>query len=220
MTARAKYLFDVDFGGSSVKPVITITDHKAQLAQAEQVSYRSGFAAGEARAAAEAKQSATAALAAASTAFDRLHRDLVALEMRLESEAVDVAVAVAHKLAPELMAREPLAELSALARDCFRDLVGAPHVAIRVSDVLFDKAREALEAIARDRGFEGRLVVLADPAIAPGDCRIEWADGGIVRDRQATDSAMNELVARYLRARQSGSAQQPASESSGGPEHD
>ena len=34
------------------------------------------------------------------------------------------------------------------------------------------------------RGFEGRLVVLAEPEIAPGDCRIEWADGGVVRDQR------------------------------------
>jgi len=207
-TATAKFLFDQDFGGGSVKPVIPIADHNARIAQAEQIAYRNGFAAAQA----EAERSAAAAMTAAATAFDRLRRELTALETRLETEAVEVAVAVAQKLAPALMAREPAAELAALASECFRHLVGAPHVVVRVSDALYEQARETLAAIARERGFEGRLAVLADPGIAAGDCRIEWADGGIVRERGATDGTIAELIARYLGARQSGAAAPPASQ--------
>ena len=36
--------------------------------------------------------------------------------------------------------------------------------------------------------------------MAPGDCRIEWADGGIKRDEAATLSAINDTVARYVAA--------------------
>lgn len=209
MTARAKFLFDVDFGGGAGKPMIPLADHNARLAQAEQVAYRNGYAAGEQKAAADAKRSAAAALEAAASALERLGSALTALETRLETEAVDVALAVAQKLASELMTREPLAEISALARGCFRHLVGAPHLVVRVHDSLLEPARDALQEIARERGFEGRLVVLAEPGIAPGDCRIEWADGGVVRDRKASDAAIAELVARYLRARQTGFAPEP-----------
>jgi flagellar assembly protein FliH len=114
---------------------------------------------------------------------------------------VEVAVAVARKLAPELIAREPFAEIAALASECFRQLIAAPHVAVRLSETLYPAAREKLEELARARGFEGRLVVLAEPDIAPGDCRIEWADGGIKRDRAAAEAAITEAVARYVSAR-------------------
>ena len=53
----------------------------------------------------------------------------------------------------------------------------------------------------RDCGLASRLVVLAEPEIAPGDCRIEWADGGIRRESAATEQAIEEAVARYLDAR-------------------
>jgi flagellar assembly protein FliH len=205
MAATAKYLFDHDFGGST-KPVISVADHNAKLAEAEKEAYRSGFSAAQT----EAEHSAVATLAAATTAFDRLLLEVNALEARMETAAVDVAVAVAQKLAAELMTREPLAELAALAGECFRNLVGAPHVAVRVSETLYEQARDMLTDIARARGFEGRLVVLAEPGIAPGDCRIEWADGGIVRDRATIDSAIAELVARYLAARQSSDTTTPA----------
>ena len=56
------------------------------------------------------------------------------------------------------------------------------------------------------RSFEGRLVVLAEPDIALGDCRIEWADGGINRDSAAADAAIGAAVAGYIGARRSAAA--------------
>ena len=118
--------------------------------------------------------------------MDRLHRGLTAIEARLETEAVQVAVAVASKLAPELIAREPFAEISALAAEAFRQLVTTPQIAVHIGADIYEPAKEKLEEIARTRGFEGRLTILSDDTMAPGDCRIEWADGGINRDRAAT----------------------------------
>ena len=44
-------------------------------------------------------------------------------------------------------------------------------------------------------------MVLAAPDIATGDCRIEWADGGITRDSAATAAAIEEAVGRYVEAK-------------------
>jgi flagellar assembly protein FliH len=35
----------------------------------------------------------------------------------------------------------------------------------------------------------------------PGDCKIEWADGGVNRDSAATLSAIDDVVGRYVAAR-------------------
>jgi flagellar assembly protein FliH len=132
------------------------------------------------------------------TPMPRRSAGLAGIEKRLEGEAIEVAVAVGSKLAAELIAREPFAEIAALAADCFNQLVAAPHVVVRLNDALYADARERLEDIARMRGFEGRLVVLAEPDIAPGDCRIEWADGGVTRERAKTEAAIGEAVAGYI----------------------
>jgi flagellar assembly protein FliH len=136
-------------------------------------------------------------------ALGSLVRGLAEIERRLETEAIELAVAIARKLAPELVAREPLAEISALARECFGQLSTAPHVVVRVSDALHESARARLEDIARAQGFEGRLVVVAEPEIASGDCRFEWADGGVVRNMAKTEIAIGNAIGRYLGARQS-----------------
>jgi flagellar assembly protein FliH len=53
------------------------------------------------------------------------------------------------------------------------------------------------------RGFEGRLVVLAEPDIGFGDCRVEWADGGLNRDRARIEAAIAEAVTNYLAVQRS-----------------
>ncbi len=200
MKATAKYLFDEDFA-SGEKPTMTMVEHERRRADAESQAYRSGFAAGEAQAQQEAAQRIAAALAVIADGLGRLDGALTAIETRLETEAVEVAVAVAAKLAPALIVREPFAEISALATECFHHLVSTPHVAVRVGAEIYDMAKEKIEEIARACGFEGRLAVTSDESLAPGDCRIEWADGGVIRDQTTTAASIDEMVGRYISAR-------------------
>ena len=199
MTATAKYLFDEDFS-TGQKPTITLVEADRRRADAELQAYRNGFAAGLAQAQNDSAQRTGAALAQIANAMDRLSKALGDIEARLETEAVQIAVAVAGKLAPELIAREPLAEISALATDCFSQLVKTPHVVVHIGAEIYDAAKAKLDEIAGARGFEGRLVVMSDPAMAAGDCRIEWADGGVARERAATLAIIDDLVARYVAA--------------------
>jgi flagellar assembly protein FliH len=204
MAAPAKFMFNADFAPGAANPAerpISPGEHAAKLGQAETDGYRKGFAAAEAEASAEARRRLTAALERIAAANEALQQSLAAVEARLEAETVEVAVAVGRKLAAELIAREPLAEIATLASDCFKQLVKSPHVVVRVNPAQHEMAQSQIGEIAKLRGFEGRLVVMSDPEVANGDCRIEWADGGVTRDRAAVDGAINEAVSRYLAAR-------------------
>src|SRR5215467_6523581 len=197
-SAPAKFMFDNDFaaGGRGSKPTMSLAEHAEKVAQAEAAAHARGFAEAQSK----AEQRATVALERIAALLQGLDRSLAAVQARLESEAVEVAVAVAKKLVPALIAREPLAEVSALAADCFRHLVASPHVVVRVSDQLHAAARERLDEIVRRLGLESRLVILGEPEIAAGDCRIEWADGGICRDSAAVTAAIDQAVTRYISA--------------------
>ena len=202
MSAPAKFLFDVDFAaGAEREPVITLAEHQVNLAEAETAAHRRGYAEAQNDAAVAAGRRISEALERIAGSLGQATDALHTIEARLESEAVEVAVAVARKLAPALLGREPFAEIAALASDCFRELVASPHIVVRVNDALYAEAREKLDDIARAHGFEGRLVVLGEPGVAMSDCRIEWADGGINRDKGATDAAIGEAVTRYVSAR-------------------
>ena len=204
MAAQAKYLFDQDFapGASPAEKAVTPSEVAILLGEAESKGFRDGFSAAEKEGTAVAARRATVAFEQIGDALDRLARGLTAVEQRLETEAVELAAAIARKLASELVLREPFAEIAALAAECFKQLAHAPHIVVRVNGSLHETARERLDEIARTRGFEGRLVVLADPEIAAGDCKIEWADGGVIRDTAKAEIIIGNAIGRYLGARQ------------------
>lgn len=200
MKANAKYLFDDDFAAGE-KPVITLAEAERRRAEAEAQAHSNGFIAGQTQARNEANHHIAAALAVIGDNFARLEKALSAIEARLETEAVQVAIAVASKLAPELISREPLTEMSALVTECFRHLVKIPHIAVHVGAGIYETAKGHLEEIAQANGFEGRLMVMPDAAMALGDCRIEWADGGVIRNEPAALAAIDDVVGRYVAAR-------------------
>jgi flagellar assembly protein FliH len=205
MSAPTKFLFDVDFAGGAdrkpAEPTITLAEHAVKVAEVETSAHRRGYAEAQADATVESNRRVAAAIERIGENLAEATNALNAIEARLECEAVEVAVAVARKLAPALIAGEPFAEIAALASGCFRELIAAPHIVVRVNDALYAAAREKLDDIMRAKSFEGRLVVLAEPDIAPGDCRIEWADGGINRDSATADAAISDAVAGYISAR-------------------
>jgi flagellar assembly protein FliH len=201
MTAPAKFMFDIDFGAPKPANTVLLSEHEAKVGEAETRGYRNGFTAGQQEAAAESARRLAIAMESVAHSLSILTRGLSAVEVRVEAEAVEVAVATGRKLAETLIAREPFAEIEALAMDCFRELVTTPHVVVRVNDALYELAQEKLTAIARQTGFDGRLLIMAEPDIAVGDCRIEWADGGMMRDRAAADALIGETVKRFVEGR-------------------
>lgn len=203
MAAPAKFLFDMDFGApdkAREKPA-TAAEIAQRIASAEARAYRDGYEAGQREAKAESDRRTALALEEIGITIKGIATRFSGIETRMETEAVDVAVAVARKLCSELMSGEPLAEITALVSDCFSHLVSTPHLVVRINDSLYEAARDKIERQAAQSGFEGRLVILAEPEIATGDCRIEWADGGVVLERAAIEAKINELVGRYMASR-------------------
>jgi flagellar assembly protein FliH len=203
MGGPAKFLFDQDFGApdNSRQKGATAAEIAEQVAAAEARGYRTGFEAAQREAKAESDRRSAHALAEIGSAIQAIAARYAGIEARMETEAVDVAVSVARKLCSELVAGEPLTEITSLVSDCFRHLVSTPHLVVRINDQLYDDAKERIEALAKQCGFQGRLVILAEPDIATGDCKIEWADGGVVLERTAIEAKINELVGRYMASR-------------------
>ncbi|HEX8167987.1 MAG TPA: flagellar assembly protein FliH [Beijerinckiaceae bacterium] len=189
MTQASRFLFDHDFrdprggGGRAV-------------AEAEE----RGRAAGLAQGLAQAQGSAPARLAQAAERLaaqaGALLADADARQARLEEEAIAFALAFARKLAGEALDANPLGPVAEAARAAFRHMRAVPHLAVRVNGALVDDVDGLLARLARERGFEGRIVVLGEPDIPLGDARLEWADGGIVRDRSRLEAAVADAAAR------------------------
>lgn len=203
MAAPAKFLFDMDFSApdkARERPA-TPAEIAQKIAAAEARAYRDGFDAGQREAKAESDRRTALALEEIGIGIKGIAARFSGIETRMETEAVDVAIAVARKLCSELIAAEPLGEVMGLVKDCFSHLVSTPHIVVRINEQLYEAAHERIERLAKQSGFEGRLVILAEPEVVNGDCKIEWADGGVVLERAAIEAKINELVGRYIASR-------------------
>lgn len=217
MAAPARFLFDTDFTRPEPppapvepeRPKIDLDQHLAEMvaleervrAEAYEEGRQDGFVAGrtdaEARAAERLADEAAALADAARTLLGALDAERLAIERR----AVDLAVAAARRLAATLIDREPLAEIRTLLADCLGPLRKAPHLAIRLAAVDADALKPHVDRIARETGFEGRIVILGEDDVTRGDCRIEWADGGILRDTARLDAEIAAAIERWFHAR-------------------
>ena len=203
MASPAKFLFDMDFSAPDKgreRPA-TALEIAQKIASAEAHAYRDGYDAGQREAKAESDRRTALALEEIGIGIQAIKARFSGIETRMETEAVDVAVAVARKLCSELISGEPLGEITGLVSDCFSHLVSTPHLVVRINDSLYELARERIERLAKQSGFAGRLVILAEPEIQSGDCKIEWADGGVVLERAAIEAKIDELVGRYMASR-------------------
>src|SRR5260370_23154233 len=167
MTARAKFLFDADFSAGAAaraaQATVSNAEHEAAPAEAEARGYRNGISATEGRERADAERRLAEAFDRIAAGLDQVGQRLKAVEDKFEAEAVEVALAVGRKLAPALIAREPLAEIAALADTCFRELLAAPHLVVRVNGAIYAAAKDRLHELARARRFDGRLAGVREP---------------------------------------------------------
>ncbi len=206
MAQPARFTFDLDLGQrpkpvAPTKPTVP-EDLVAQLvAQARQEGFAEGLAAGEQNATSMAAQTLAAA---AGTLATRSAEMAVALDDAMASaqrEAIELAASIGRKLALHLLARYPTVELDALIAECMQSLGGVPHLVIRCHPELADGVRDIATAHMHTSGFSGRLVVMGDPELRLGDGRLEWVDGGLVRDIGAISRDIDRKISAYLAAR-------------------
>lgn len=202
MTTISKFnfdnVFDVDENGRVRKteenqPQFTEDDLNAARAE----GWRLGFEAGHRKAHGElqaAVAATTQAIANELQQIDARHQQAL---LRIDGEAADLAMMIASKLAPELISREPLAEITALITRCLAEMPNEPRLVVRVAEDLVDDVSGLIDELVVRSGFTGKIALLGEPGLHQADCRIEWADGGAERDIDALNRRIDEAVGRY-----------------------
>ncbi len=196
MANATKFLFGTDFRQPAPEP-----KNATATAEAESRGYMRGLADGQRQAETEAQIRVAETQARMAGALEQLANAAGALlatmdEHRMETEALalDFALTLGRKLAGEALAREPLAAIADAAAQTFQHLRGVPHLVVRVNETLVEPVDQLIRGMARERGFEGRVVTLGEPDLPLGDVRLEWADGGVVRDQDRIEEAVAQAL--------------------------
>ncbi len=199
MTDTAKFMFDTVFepgaDGTASMPR-TLSEDDLDAIRAE--GYAQGYNAGQGDALAKAEQDCAAKLDAIGNSVSAALGQLAEERRKLAAEAGELAMMISRRLVPFLMKQHPSAEIEGLLADALTHLSDTPHLVIRINEGWLEQISPRLEQIAQNRGFAGRLIVLAEPDVEIGDCRIEWADGGITRNAAAVGREIEATIARHM----------------------
>lgn len=195
-TSARRFLFGDDF--REPRPAETRerdSEREAMHEQAVRDAYETGREAGRREADAEMARQLADAVGRLETLLPAFleRSDVVAAET--EAECLRYFDTLARKLAGSALNDRPLAAVADAAVAAFRHLRGVPHLAVRVSAPLVEEAESLLRRLGREQGFEGRIIVLGDEDLLPGDARLDWGDGGVVRDRLAFEAAIDRALA-------------------------
>ncbi len=205
MAQPARFTFDLDLGQRTIPsapPAPTVPEELvAQLvAQAREDAYAEGLAAGERNAASMAAQTLAAAAGTLATQTAEMVAALDDASLAAKREAIEMAASIGRKLALHLLARHPTVELEALIAECMQSLGGVPHLVVRCNPAIADEIRDIATAHMHTSGFSGRLIVMGDPDVRLGDGKLEWVDGGLVRDIGEISKDIDRKIMAFLAA--------------------
>lgn len=196
--APAKFKFDLDLSGNQSQTRVMTEKSVTDLRRAaREEGYAEGLREGERTETARAAAALAAAAEKIAVNATRMLQTVANCERQARTDGIAVARSIAVKLASGLVSRTPEAELDTLIEECLQSLDQAPHLVIRCRPDLVDRIKEITEAHMAAVGFSGRLVVLGDPDIGPGDGRLEWADGGIVRNMNKILAEIDKSIVAY-----------------------
>jgi flagellar assembly protein FliH len=209
MKQAVKFTFDTLFGDEPGRPAVKGSSAPVFTEADIEAALKEGFAAGQTQGRRDAETEADRQLGDAMVQLSRSAAGLLAaLDSHIVStkrEAAELALEVARKLAPALIATRPETEIEALLRDSLAHLNREPHILLRVSASLVDRMKETVDRMAMERGLAGRIILLGEPAMTEGDCVVEWADGGVARNREEIEREIVEIVTRHIETMTAGS---------------
>ena len=182
MAQPVKFKFDTVFASVAGKSGWSETFSNHDLEAAREEGWRAGVQEGAAREQETIEHQKAAALDTIGEHLSGIAQSQAAVLEHTIKHATELALAIARKIAPEAIRRQPTGEIEAMIREFLPELAAEPRVVIRVADAVLDEITDRIDGLAKGCGFDGNVVLLAEPSLGAGDCRIEWADGGAERD--------------------------------------
>ncbi|TCS63465.1 FliH/SctL family protein [Varunaivibrio sulfuroxidans] len=220
MSARQKFMFDNDFSLVAVKPVKNVepdsnpapapmeeeeeeippppTFSEEDIANAREEGYVEGRNAALEDAQSALQNRLSAALEAVAAKFDSVFEIQKRANEETLGDAVAVACVLVRKLFPAYIKAHGLTEIEALAHETVMHVFEEPRIVLHVHEDVKSELENHLVKFAAEKGFEGRIIVAGAPAMAYGDCRIEWEHGGLSRDLSLLWKEIETIVERNM----------------------
>jgi len=197
-TTSNKFTFDTEFKDAGDVISRAAQARRKQTLTTEEIESLSarareeGAASAQVRASEEINRTIAALVISLRAALDQSHAEVE----QIRAEATQLAFAAAKKIAPKALAALPAGDVEAALRGAMHQAIGEPRISLRAAPDVASVLEPRIADIAHEEGYEGRVMIAADPMIAGADCRIEWRGGGSERSEAAIEAALDALIER------------------------
>ena len=135
---------------------------------------------------------------------------LASAEERREVEkcidATKLAVQVIRKLLPKFALQYAIHEIEHVAAQTIENKKNEPRITVTVPAEHLSALKIRLDALAAEKLYSGKIVLLADAGLPATDCRVEWADGGAERIYERLFSQIEDKFDKAISAMKAGLA--------------
>ncbi|HET7083759.1 MAG TPA: FliH/SctL family protein [Rhizomicrobium sp.] len=193
-----KFTFDTEFAGDEDRPTEaarvrqkkTLTTEELENLQA--AARNEGETTAKARAIEALERTIAALTISVRAALDMSHAEIETMR----DDAARLALAMAKKIAPAALAALPAGDVEIALRQAMHQAIAEPRITLRAAPAVAEVLEPRLAEIAHQEGYDGRVLMAADPAMTGADCRIEWRGGGAERNEQIIEEALAALIAQ------------------------
>lgn len=172
-----------------------------ELAAAKDIAFEQGRQQGQ-KEQREARETHVAdTLKVIADGFSRLFAAETVRESVFEKESLRLAVATLDLIFPSLNEKLGHEEVHKIIEKTLIDHRKTKEIKISVPQGLKGEIETLISRIRSGEHEEVLWRVLEDPALSPGDCRLEWSDGGATRDSLRTARDIRRNIEAVLRER-------------------
>jgi flagellar assembly protein FliH len=195
-TNTRKFTFDTEFSGAEDRRAPAARARQKQTLTTEELDNLQTLARleGENNAKARTTDALERSIAALTisvrAALDTSHAEIESLR----AEAARLALAMAKKIAPAALAALPAGDVEIALRQAMHQAIAEPRITLRAAPQVTEVLEPRLAEIAHEEGYDGRMLIAADPAMTGADCRIEWRGGGAERSESTIEDALAALI--------------------------
>lgn len=199
------FTFDSSFdGGASEAKARAEAQFREELNAARAAAHAQGYEEGYAQAKQELEAATLACLQDLASRIGAVVAGVDQVKRELVAEAAALVVPMAEAMAGMEIDRRPYELLDRFVQQVFEEHSLEPRLVIRVADAMLDTVKARVESLAAMYGFQGRLIFLAEPTLRPGDCLIEWPDGGIEVRAENRLARVREKAEAFIAALEQG----------------
>jgi flagellar assembly protein FliH len=171
MAMANRFMFDLDFDDARnladkpSEPTFT----QDELNAARGMARAEGMEAGHAEAMRSVERRVGENLAQIAQRLGEAAAQRAASLQEIERNAVDLCIGLMRRLFPEFQRRHGSGEVEQLVRESLRVMVDEPRVVVRLNDENLDALKERITGAATAAGFAGKIVLVSDDQVPPGD---------------------------------------------------